>query len=60
MSFIVLHDHLAGEERAGCFTFLCSEYQVAVIIRSLTFPRGAMGWPVICDFGISWSYSITF
>ena len=25
-------NHLAGKERVGCFTFLCSEYHVAVIV----------------------------
>ena len=27
--------------------------------RSLTLLRGAMGWSVVCDCGISWSYSFT-
>ena len=26
--------------------------------RSLTLPRGAIGWSVECDRGISWSYSL--
>ena len=60
VSFIVLHNHLAGEERAGCFTFLRSEYHAAVIVRSLTLHHGDKGWSVVCDCGISWSYSITF
>ena len=25
-----------------------------------TPPRGATGWSVVCDCGISWSYSLTF
>ena len=25
-----------------------------------TLPHGAMGWSVVCDCGISWSYSLTF
>ena len=28
--------------------------------RSLTLPRGVMGWSEVCDCGISWSYSLTF
>ena len=28
--------------------------------RSLTLPRGVMGWYVVCDCGIFWSYSLTF
>ena len=27
---------------------------------SLTLPRGVMGWSVVCDYGISWLYSLTF
>ena len=26
----------------------------------MTLPNGGMGWSVVCDSGISWSYSITF
>ena len=25
-----------------------------------TLPHGAMGWPAVCDCGISWPYSIIF
>ena len=44
-------DHLAGEERPGCFTlvvFLMSRY----CYRSFAFPLGALGLFVICDCGI--------
>ena len=27
---------------------------------SLPLPRAAVGWSVVCDCGISWSYSLTF
>ena len=52
MSFLAC-SYFAEYERAGCFTFLCSEYHVAL-------PRDSMGWSVVCDSGISWSYSLTF
>ena len=45
-AFCVLR--LVREERAGCFTFLCSECHVAVIV--FTLPRRAMGWYVITAF----------
>ena len=34
--------HLAGEERAGCFTFV-ELYMSCRCDRSLALPRGAMG-----------------
>ena len=36
---------------------LCSECHCRYY-RSFTLPRGAMGWSVLCDCGISWSYSL--
>ena len=24
----------------------------------MSLPRGAVGWPAVCDFGISWSHSL--
>ena len=36
-------NHLAGEERASCFTFfLCSECHITVF-------HGTMGWSVVCN-----------
>ena len=26
----------------------------------VSLPHGAMGWPAVCDYGISWPYSIIF
>ena len=26
----------------------------------MILPHGAMSWPALCDFGFSWSYSLTF
>ena len=48
-------NHLAEEERARFFT-------VIVFLLSCSYncyislPHGAMGWSVVCDCGISWSY----
>ena len=52
-------DHLAGEERADCFIFVvfwmsCRCYHSSVLLRC------AMGWSVVCDCGISWSYLHAF
>ena len=52
-------NHLAREEMVGYFT-LCNEFYVAVSsYRSLSLHRGAMGWSVVYDCGISWSYSLS-
>ena len=42
-------------KKAARFTLLFSECHVTVIV--LTFPHSAMGWSVVCDYGISWLYS---
>ena len=49
--------HLAEEERAGCFT------PIVILLAcssSLSLPRGILGWSVVCDSGISSSYSLSF
>ena len=28
--------------------------------HSVSLPRGAMGWSMVCDCAISWSYSLAF
>ena len=48
-------NHLAGEERAGCFTLVvflkyCDCYCCVAL------PHGAVCWSAVCDCGISWSY----
>ena len=51
--------YLNGEERAGCITlvvFLMScGYWCSVALLG-----GDMGWSAVCDYGISWSYSLAF
>ena len=41
----------------GSLHLIRYEYLVTVIVL-LIFPHGAMGWYVVCDCGISWSYSL--
>ena len=59
LSFLVFKsNHLAEEERAGCFSlavFPMSCYSKC----SVALPHGAVGWSAVCDCGISWSYSLT-
>ena len=45
--------------RAGCFSFVVF-WMSCRCCRSLTLPRGAMGWSLVCDCDISWWYSHTF
>ena len=68
MSFLVFN-HLEGEERAGCFAKIVSEYDqeipqsqtadcskfVFLVSRDgcVALPRGAMGLSAGCDCGIS-------
>ena len=47
VSFLVLLNHFAEEERAGCF-ILCSCYRMAVRVLSLL--RGAVGCSVVVAF----------
>ena len=50
ISFVKYCNHLAGEERAGCFALF-------VFLESrdgwVALPCGAMGLSVVCDCGIS-------
>ena len=48
-----------GTRELVALLLLCSEYHVAVIV-CFTLPRGSMGWSVVYDYGISWSYSLSF
>ena len=54
-SFWLVLQHLAGEERelAGCFTFV-------VFLSLFDSSSRCHGLSVVCDCGISWSYSLTF
>ena len=35
-----------------------SDHMAVGLVVSL--PHGAVGWSVVCDFGISWSYLLAF
>ena len=35
-------------------------YYTHFILYKTSFKKSAMGWSAICEFGIYWSYSITF
>ena len=50
--------HLAEkEDRAVCFTLVVF-LMLFGCLCSLSFPHGALGWTVVCDCGISWSYPL--
>ena len=49
--------YIAEKETADCITLIESWLSPYC---SVSLPRGAMGWPVVCDCGISWSNSLTF
>ena len=54
MRFLVsflFSNHLAEEERAGCFTLIGLSLSVFLVSSSL--------WSVVCECDISWSYSIS-
>ena len=52
-SFVIIS---LGKERAGCFTFVV--FLMSCRCYYLTIPHGAMGWSVVCESGIYWSYSL--
>ena len=52
-------NHLKEEEKAGCFAIIVLEmycYNKCYV----ALPHGAVGWSAVCDFGISWPYSLLF
>ena len=50
---------LEMEERTGCFTL--TVYLMSYGTQcSGDCPRGAVGLSVVCDCGISWTYSLAF
>ena len=52
LTHIVIIVRPKGREIALLLSCGCSCY--------VSRPRGAMGWSVVCDFGISWTYSLAF
>ena len=42
---------ISMRKSADCFNYIVSGFQCSV-----SLPPGAMGWSVVYDFGISWSY----
>ena len=43
----------------GCFIFIVF-WMSCLRYHSLPFPNDAVGWSVVCDCGISRSFSLTF
>ena len=43
---------------AGCCALVVLLLSCGCLCSS--FPRGAVDWSVVCDCGISWSYSLDF
>ena len=54
MSFLVICNHLEEEERTAwllkCFYCLTD---VLLLHMLVTLPHGAVGWSVVCDYGVS-------
>ena len=46
-------------EKAGCFAFIVL-LMSCYCKCSVTLPHVVVSWSVVCDSGISWSYSLTF
>ena len=59
VSFIVCN-HFDEIERAGCAAFIFLRMSCYCKYSSVALPYGAVGWSSVCDFGISWSYPLTF
>ena len=57
MPFLVLQSSRWGRESwllyFNCISMSCD-------CCSVSLPRGAVGWSVVCDSDICWSYSLTF
>ena len=57
MSFIVLQIYCRGRELSyTLFVF----FLLYGYLNSVPLPHGAVGSSVVCDCGISWSYSLVF
>ena len=52
-------NHLEEEEIAACFVFIVLRMS-CYYKCSIALPHGTVGWSVVCDCGISLSYSLTF
>ena len=48
-------NHIAEEEIAGFFTLIVSLLSYGCKC-AMSFPHGAMGWSVVCDYVISLSH----
>ena len=55
VSFPALY-HLNDEEKVGCFTLIV--FLISCDYKCYVFPQGVVC--IVCDFGIFWSYSLTF
>ena len=50
-SFLVLKS--SCWRRESWLLYLCC-------VLNVMFPRSAMGWSVVCDYGMSWTFKISF
>ena len=58
VSFLVLQLSRWGKRELVALLFCV--LKAMLLLSFLLLPRGAMGWSVVCDCGISWSNHITF
>ena len=45
-------NHIEEEDKAGCFAIIVLK-MYCYYKCSVALPRGAVGWSVVCDYGIS-------
>ena len=57
--FILVLQSLEEEKKAGCFAFVVLQ-MYNYYKFSVALPHGSLGWSVVCDCGISYSYSLRF
>ena len=57
---VLFGNQLAEEGKASCFILFVFYCHAAVYRCYLYLPHRAMEWSVVCDCGISWSYSFAF
>ena len=56
---IILFTMIPEDWVKGYCIFICLRSMVHGCLCPIFYPNGTMGWPVVCDCGISWQYSLT-
>ena len=53
-------NHLAEEEKAGCFILIVLLLALLIVFGALSLPHSVVSWAAVCNCGISWSYLLIF